>query len=186
MQIVHLSGEDKEKIEEVARLLLEGFTEAWNDIEECLSDVEETLQKDRVSRVAVDEDGKIVGWIAGSSSYKGNVWELHPLIVHKDYRNKGIGKALVSDFENCIREKGGITIFLGSDDENNSTNLFGQDLYPDVLGNLKQIQNKNNHPFEFYKKLGFAVVGVLPDANGFGKPDIFMAKRVKHDLGELN
>jgi aminoglycoside 6'-N-acetyltransferase I len=35
------------------------------------------------------------------------------------------------------------------------------------------------HPYEFYKKVGFTIVGVLPDANGFGKPDIFMAKRVK-------
>ncbi|MHA2857076.1 GNAT family N-acetyltransferase [Paenibacillus lautus] len=118
-------------------------------------------------------------WIAGSSSYDGNVWDIHPLIVHKNFRNKGIGKALVLDFENCVREKGGITIFLGSDDENNSTTLFEQDLYPEVLDNLKQIQNKKGHPLEFYKKIGFSVVGVLPDANGFGKPDIFMAKRVK-------
>jgi aminoglycoside 6'-N-acetyltransferase I len=179
MQIVNLSGEDKEKIDEVAHLLLEGFTEAWNDMKECLSEVEDTLQKDRISRIAVNEAGKIVGWIAGSSNYGGNVWDLHPLVVHKDYRNKGIGKALVFDFENCVREKGGITIYLGSDDENNSTNLFGQELYPDVLDNLKQIKNKNGHPFEFYKKVGFSIVGVLPDANGFGKPDIFMAKRVK-------
>ena len=27
-------------------------------------------------------------------------------------------------------------------------------------------------------RLGFVVVGVVPDANGFGKPDILMAKRV--------
>lgn len=34
------------------------------------------------------------------------------------------------------------------------------------------------HPYEFYQKLGYSIVGVLPDANGFEKPDIFMAKRV--------
>jgi len=28
--------------------------------------------------------------------------------------------------------------------------------------------------------MGFVIVGVLPDANGFGKPDIFMAKRVQN------
>jgi aminoglycoside 6'-N-acetyltransferase I len=31
---------------------------------------------------------------------------------------------------------------------------------------------------EFYRKLGFVIVGVVPDANGPGKPDILMAKRV--------
>ena len=179
LQIINLFSEDRQKIRDVAHLLLEGFTEAWNDIDECLLEVEETLNEDRVSRVAVNAEGKVIGWIAGSSSYDGIVWDIHPLFVHKDYRNKGIGKALVLDFENCVREKGGITIFLGSDDENNSTTLFGQDLYPEVLDNLKQIQNKKDHPLEFYKKIGFSVVGVLPDANGFGKPDIFMAKRVK-------
>ncbi|WP_425496013.1 GNAT family N-acetyltransferase [Paenibacillus lemnae] len=55
---------------------------------ECLREVEETLQEDRISRVAVNADGKAIGWIAGSSSYKGNVWDIHPLIVHNDYRNK--------------------------------------------------------------------------------------------------
>lgn len=30
----------------------------------------------------------------------------------------------------------------------------------------------------FHVRLGFVVAGVLPDANGRGKPDIFLAKRV--------
>lgn len=33
-------------------------------------------------------------------------------------------------------------------------------------------------PYEFYQKLGYAIIGVVPDANGLGKPDILMAKRV--------
>jgi aminoglycoside 6'-N-acetyltransferase I len=31
---------------------------------------------------------------------------------------------------------------------------------------------------KFYQKLGYVIVGVIPDANGPGKPDIMMAKRV--------
>jgi len=29
-----------------------------------------------------------------------------------------------------------------------------------------------------HRRLGFVVVGLLPDANGPGRPDIFMAKRL--------
>ncbi len=67
---------------------------------------------------------------------------------------------------------------LGTDDEKGLTNLYGVDLYPDVLANLANILNQKGHPFEFYEKMGFVVVGVMPDANDFGKPDIFMAKRI--------
>ena len=88
------------------------------------------------------------------------------------------GEALVADFEEQVRSRGGLMIYLGTDDENDQTSLSGVDLYPDPLTHLAQIKNIRKHPFEFYQKCGFAVVGVLPDANGFGKPDILMAKRV--------
>jgi len=48
-----------------------------------------------------------------------------------------------------------------------------------VLGKARRIRNLHGHPYEFYEKLGYTVVGVLPDANGPGKPDIFMAKRAR-------
>jgi aminoglycoside 6'-N-acetyltransferase I len=52
------------------------------------------------------------------------------------------------------------------------------DLYPDPLSAARDLQDFGGHPFAFYRRLGYAVVGVLPDANGYGKPDILMAKRV--------
>lgn len=56
--------------------------------------------------------------------------------------------------------------------------MSGVELYPDVLGHATRIRNVRGHPYEFYQRLGFAVVGLMPDANGWGKPDIYMAKRV--------
>jgi aminoglycoside 6'-N-acetyltransferase I len=84
-------------------------------------------------------------------------------------RGKRIGSALVKDFEEQVRIKGGITIWLGSDDENGSTTISGIDVYPDVLKHIAGIRNIKWHSYEFYQKLGYTIVGILPDANGFGK-----------------
>ena len=64
------------------------------------------------------------------------------------------------------------------DDEDYQTSLSGIDLYPTPFEHLARIRNVRGHPYEFYLKVGFSLVGVLPDANGPGKPDIFMAKRL--------
>jgi aminoglycoside 6'-N-acetyltransferase I len=29
--------------------------------------------------------GITVGWVGGLPEYMGRVWELHPLVVHRDY-----------------------------------------------------------------------------------------------------
>jgi aminoglycoside 6'-N-acetyltransferase I len=84
----------------------------------------------------------------------------------------------VQDLEQQVLDRGAHTVYLGSDDETGQTSLTGVDLYPDVLGNAAKIKDVNRHPFVFYQKLGYAIVGVIPDANGFGKPDILMAKRI--------
>lgn len=115
----------------------------------------------------------------GIEAYEGYAWELHPLGVHPDFQGQGIGTKLVQDFEQQVLARGAHTVFLGSDDETGQTSLSGMDLYPDVLSNLAQVCDVNRHPFVFYQKLGYVIVGVIPDANGFGKPDILMAKRIK-------
>jgi len=53
------------------------------------------------------------------------------------------------------------------------------DLYEDTFGRIENIQNTGGHPYTFFEKMGYKIVGVLPDANGIGKPDIWMAKRIK-------
>ena len=65
------------------------------------------------------------------------------------------------------------------DDESGLTTLSGIALYPDPWAHIAAIRNLRGHPFGFYQKCGFAVVGVVPDANGLGQPDILMAKRVE-------
>lgn len=155
------------------------WPDVWPDKDAALAEVNRSVGLDGISRVAIDDDGTVVGWIGGYSQYEGNVWELHPLVVHPDHRGEGIGRALVSDLEEQVRQRGGITLWVGTDDQNDMTTLSGVDLYPDVLGHLARIENLRGHRYEFYRKVGFVIVGVMPDANGFGKPDIHMAKRVR-------
>jgi aminoglycoside 6'-N-acetyltransferase I len=182
MRIVDLDAGVERMIHEAAVLLVEGFGEhwprAWPDMEAALEEVRESLAEGHLSRAAVDAGGTLLGWIGGNPQYGGNVWELHPLVVRADRRRQGIGRALVADLEERVRERGAVTLYLGTDDEDDQTTLSGVDLYPNVFEHLTRIRNLRNHPYEFYQKLGFVIVGVVPDANGTGKPDILMAKRV--------
>ena len=185
IQIIALSPEDERAIEQVAALLIEGFKayapHAWPNMAAALEEVRELFGEDRISRIALDRNGEIVGWIGGLSHYDGNVWEIHPLVVKPNRQGGGIGRQLVRDFEDLVRERGGLTIWVGADDEDSMTTLAGVDLYPNLLEHLARIRNLRRHPYEFYQKLGFVIAGVMPDANGYGKPDIFLAKRVASD-----
>lgn len=71
------------------------------------------------------------------------------------------------------------TVILGTDDLESKTSLSGVDLYPDVYHHINSIKNLRKHPYEFYQKLGYVITGVVPDANGLGKPDILMSKRIR-------
>jgi aminoglycoside 6'-N-acetyltransferase I len=181
MHIIDLVPGDEEAIRQAAALLVKEFRgqpPAWPDMDAALEEVREILEPDHVCRAAVDEQGVVLGWIGGEPHYEGHVWELHPLVVRADHQRQGIGRALVEDLEEQVRARGADTLWLGADDQDNGTSLFGVDLYPDPLAHLARIENLGEHPYEFYQKMGFVIVGVMPDANGPGKPDIYLAKRV--------
>ncbi len=185
VQIITLSPNDERAIEQVAALLIEGFKghspNAWSNMATALEEVRESFGEDWISCIAVDHNGEIIGWIGGLSLYDGNVWEIHLLVVKPSRQGGGIGRQLVRDFENLVRTRGGLTIWVGADDEDDMTTLAGVDLYANALEHLAQIKNLRRHPYEFYQKLGFVITGVMPDANGRGKADIFLAKRVAPD-----
>lgn len=154
------------------------WPDAWPTQPEALEEVHEMMAEDRVCRVALAGE-TVLGWIGGIPEYDGNVWELHPLVVHPDYQNMGVGSALVKDLEAQVAARGALTLMLGTDDVNGATSLSAQDLYDDLLGALAQIQTHKQHPYDFYIKMGFKVIGVMPDANGRGKPDIYLGKRIQ-------
>lgn len=181
MRILDLT-DDPEVVLQLAHLLVEGFREhwpnGWPDLEAGLMEVREALQEDRINRIAVDDAGVVLGWVGAIDQYDGHAWELHPLVVRPEQQGQGIGRALIADLEQQVRARGGVTIYLGTDDEDGMTSLAHTDLYPNLWEHIARIQNLRGHPYEFYQKQGYTIVGVIPDANGLGKPDIMMAKRV--------
>lgn len=181
MDISDLQSDHAAVIEQAAQALVDGFREhwptAWPDLVAARAEVEQALEPGKLCRVARAADGRVLGWIGGQHAY-ARVWELHPLVVVPSAQGRGIGRALVADLEARVRERGALTLMLGSDDEDDMTTLSGTELYPDVWTHVTVIRNLRGHPFEFYQKCGFVIVGVVPDANGLGKPDILMAKRV--------
>ena len=182
-------------VEATAHVLFEAFrpVTAWlPDIEAARAEVRESLDPSRLSLVARDEAGAVLGWVGGLHEY-ARVWELHPLAVAPTQQRRGVGRALVAALEGRVAERGGLTLRLGTDDEavpgtgEGRTSLFGIDLYNnrgEPLKHLSGIRNLRGHPYEFYLACGFALIGVVPDANGPGQPDILLAKRVGGRSGQ--
>jgi aminoglycoside 6'-N-acetyltransferase I len=82
--------------------------------------------------------------------------------------------------EIIAQEKGLIGIFAGSDDETNKTSLSEIEITKDnIFEEIKRIKNYKNHPYEFYIKCGYSIIGIIPNANGPKKPDILLWKDIR-------
>lgn len=156
-----------------AELLREAFPEAYGENPE--EEVRSILQEERIAVKAVFK-GELIGLVGAIPQYGNTGWELHPLVVKKELRGKGVGGKLVLFLEEKVAESGGLTLYLGTDDETGATSLSEGDLFQDPFRKIAEIRNYKGHPYEFYQKMGYIIIGVLPDANGIGKPDIWMAK----------
>lgn len=160
--------------QEAAEIICEAFSDSQADAE---AEIRRILNKQRITLAAI-ADNRVVGLIGAIPQYGVTGWELHPLAVRKEFQRCGIGSALVEALEAEVTKRGGVMLYLGSDDESGTTSLYGVDLYEDTFGKIADIKNIGSHPYSFYEKVGYQIVGVFPDANGIGKPDIWMAKRL--------
>jgi aminoglycoside 6'-N-acetyltransferase I len=178
--IEDLDKADGPRVDAAARLLHLAFSPqgAWTTMAEAIQEVADSFAPDRISRVAIDSQGNVVGWVGAIPQYDALVWELHPLVVAESQRRRGIGRALVQDLENLLIARGALTLWAGADDLSGQTSLGGIDLYADLPSALDRVKSWGSHPLPFYRSLGFTVIGVMPDANGVGRPDIFLGKRL--------
>ena len=169
----------EEQIIQAARILTDSIPQSWGTFEETLEEIEGRLIPGNTLLAAIGND-MVISW-GGilAATYNGNVFELHPLAVRRDRQNEGIGGTVVSALEDEARKQGGLTIHLGADDEKDSgeTSLVNVDLYDDLPGKIADF-SPGTHQFGFYLKMGYKIIGVMPDTNGVGKPDIFFGKRL--------
>ncbi|OYU69344.1 MAG: N-acetyltransferase [Alphaproteobacteria bacterium PA2] len=177
MEIVAFDSLDESQLDKAADILraaLDG--PSYKGIGEAEAQVLTFLQRPERFALAAVECERVLGWVGGVRGYS-HALELHPLVVDPDLQRQGIGSALVSALQDRAIAEGFLTLHLGTDDWVGGTSLSGAPLFPDVLQKLGQVQPQGDgHAYFFYLKLGFEPVGVLPDANGPGLPDILMAK----------
>lgn len=65
-------------------------------------------------------------------------------------------------------------IYAGADDEREGgeTSLAYAGLFHNLPEKLEKFE-PGTHQTGFYMKFGYKIIGVMPDANGIGKPDFF-------------
>lgn len=180
MKIVNMKMLNKTQIFQAAQILSSELPIGWPTTDKALLEINERWkdEPDALFIAAVEND-EVIGWCGILPRYSGNVFELHPLAVRRDWQRKGVGTKLVDGISVFAREKGGLTLMVGADDEKpgGETSLANADLYDNLPSHISEF-NPGAHQTAFYLKQGFKIIGVMPDANGIGKPDIYLAKRL--------
>jgi aminoglycoside 6'-N-acetyltransferase I len=179
MDIVDFDRLDAAQLRDAARILREAIAgPSYKQPGEAEAEAASFLTGEERFALAGVDGAVVRGWIGAVRGYS-HALQLHPLVVDPLCQRQGIGRALVAALEARAVAEGYLTVHLGTDDEVGGTSLFGADLFPGALAKLARIQPAPaGHPFFFYRRLGYEPIGLIPDANGFGKPDILMAKRV--------
>jgi aminoglycoside 6'-N-acetyltransferase I len=179
MQIINMTQLNQAQITQAAQILTDNLPIGYPTLRDALNEIQERLIPENTLLAAV-EDSSVLGW-GGilAPVYNGNVFELHPLAVRSDKRRQGIGRKIVTALEEAARQQGGLTIHLGADDikEGGETSFANVDLYDDLPSRIETFK-PGTHQAGFYLKLGYKIIGVMPDANGIGKPDIYFGKRL--------
>lgn len=167
--------------EAAADVLVRAFAHApaaWNTLAEARAEVGKFFDDPARSGLAALDGERLVGWIGLVRTYP-HAFELHPIAVDPDRQHQGFGAALVGALEALAGSEGALTLYLGADDDFGGTSLYGADPFPDLLASLARIEPRGSrHPLGFYLKGGFTLAGLIPDANGAGKPDILLAKQL--------
>ncbi len=180
ISIIEMDAVDKALLAEAARILREALPSptAYKELGEAESEVAEVISNPERFGLAALHGGLLVGWVGAVRGYSHSL-ELHPMVIDPAFQDQGVGRALVEALESRARAEGYLALWLGADDDFGGTSLAGAELFPGILAKAAALTATRRHPLGFYQRLGFEVAGLIPDANGPGKPDILLSKPLK-------
>jgi len=145
-------------------------------LDDARQEVDDATAPGQIARVLFDDVGLPVAWACCARQYDG-VWELHPMLVAPARHRRGHGTALARDIERQAAMRGASVLTLSTSDATHATSLSDTDLYADPIGALGSLNFRKDHPVRFWQKIGYSVVGVIPDAEGPGVPSIILARQ---------
>ena len=167
--------------------MLEAFPEdeMWPDLDEKMAweTVEFSISNENIC-IGLKVGNELVGWVCLRPEYEKikneETWELHPFAISPKFKRKGYGKILMEEVEKIAQEKNIIGIILSSGDEANKTSLSDEEITGEnIIEKIQNIKNYKNHPYEFYQKCGYSIIGIIPNAYGLKKSDIWLWKDIR-------
>jgi len=178
MHIANMTHLTQMQLTQAAQILTDSLPLGWATLSEALKELDESLAPANTLLAVLDEND-VIGWGGIFPRYDGRVFEMHPICVREDMRGHGVGAMLVRNLENAAAARGALTMLVCADDdtETGETSLAGADLYFNLPAHMMSFE-PHRHSSAFYMHLGYTLVGVVPDANGPGKPDIYLAKKL--------
>ncbi|MCR3905700.1 MAG: GNAT family N-acetyltransferase [Tenericutes bacterium] len=178
MEFHDLRDLSKKQLYQCALLLHQEIPTGWKNIEEAQNEITEQLESDGYFYALIDQ-GQLFGWGGILPHYSGHVYEIHPMVIDKKHQNKGFGGLLIKHLEDKAKFLGGLTIYAASDDEfdDRKSSLRDTDGYDNIYDKMKHFDPKG-HPARFYIKYGYQLIGIMPDANGRGKHDLILSKKL--------
>lgn len=181
MDLIDIDSASPAQRREAARILVEALAHdptAWKSADAAMVEVDKARDRDNRCAIFAVDGSAMLGWI-GAIMRSDSAWELHPLAVDPPRQRGGVGTALIGALERRAAAAGVRSIWVGADDSFEATTIFGRDLYPDPIAALADLEAIRTHPLTFYRRMGFAVCGVIPDSTGPGRHDILLAKRIE-------
>ncbi|MCB9750906.1 MAG: GNAT family N-acetyltransferase [Myxococcales bacterium] len=180
MTLVELDAADAPLLEALARLShAAAATHAprWlPTLDDAREEVADATRPGRVARVLLGADARPLAWGSIFHVY-GHVWEVHPLLVDPAHHRRGYGARVLAELEARAAARGAGVLIVGTSDETGATSLSGRDLYADPVAAMASMTFEPSHAVGFWLRMGYALVGVTPDAEGPGRPSINLAKR---------